>query len=168
MRRTARVEFNVFWNWKPVPAGILKVLARFALFAAPAAGLTAAMAPEQFMSFPRTRPMAWLLVMLLYPLLSVYPQCVIYRAFFFTRYRRLFGGETLLVISAACAFAWTHIVFLNAPALLLSFAGGLLFARTYSQSRSLALSFIEHALYGCAIFTIGLGRFFFHAATHAR
>src|SRR5690348_2033463 len=40
------------------------------------------LAPETLLAFPRERPTIWLLVMFLYPLVSVYPQEIIFRAFF--------------------------------------------------------------------------------------
>ena len=43
-------------------------------------------------------------------------------------------------------------------------AGGWLFARDYARHRSLTLVCLEHAAYGCVIFTVGLGRFFYSGA----
>ena len=40
--------------------------------------------------------------------------------------------------------------------------GGLFFADTYAKTRSLAAVYFEHALYGCYLFTIGLGFYFYH------
>jgi hypothetical protein len=45
-------------------------------------------------------------------------------------------------------------------------SGGLFFARTYLRARSALASTLEHALpehtlYGCWIFTVGLGRHFY-------
>jgi membrane protease YdiL (CAAX protease family) len=54
-----------------------------------------------------------------------------------------------------------HIVFRNWPAILLTCAGGWLFGTTYRRTSSLLLVSVEHALYGCAIFTIGYGNYFF-------
>jgi membrane protease YdiL (CAAX protease family) len=48
----------------------------------------------------------------------------------------------------------------------MTLVGGLLFAHTYWKTRSLLVSAIEHALYGCLLYTIGLGRFFYHGAVH--
>jgi hypothetical protein len=45
--------------------------------------------------------------------------------------------------------------------MILTFFGGYLFAYTYAKTRSLLLVSIEHALYGCLLYTIGLGRFFY-------
>jgi hypothetical protein len=47
------------------------------------------LAPELLFSLIRRSPRLWALVFLLYPLLSVYPQELLYRAFFFHRYRRV-------------------------------------------------------------------------------
>jgi uncharacterized protein len=54
-----------------------------------------------------------------------------------------------------------HILFHNWIALALTFPGGILFALRYCNTRSLAVSSLEHALYGCFLFTIGLGQFFY-------
>ncbi len=94
---------------------------------------------------------------MVYPLLSVYPQNVVYRAFVFHRYRGLFADEAVVIWASAAAFAWAHVIFHNPMALLLTFAGGLIFAQTYRRHRSLLLVSIEHALYGLLVFTIGLG-----------
>lgn len=125
---------------------------------------TALVYPEKLFSFPRENPLVWVLVMLLYPMLSVLPQEIIYRSFFFYRYRALFRNERELVVANAVLFAFCHIIFHNILAVAFTFAGGLLFARTYARTGSLALVTAEHALYGCFIFTIGLGRYFYHAA----
>ncbi|WP_234730087.1 hypothetical protein [Acidocella facilis] len=46
----------------------------------------------------------------------------------------------------------------------LTLAGGWLFARSYAATRSLTFSGVEHALYGCLVFTIGLGQYFYTGA----
>jgi uncharacterized protein len=102
--------------------------------------------------------------MLLYPTLSVYPQGIVYRVFVFERYRPLFGAGWGIVLASAAAFVFVHIVFRNPLALILTFLGGVLFGLRYWQTGSLFVSSFEHALYGCAIFTIGIGRSFYHAA----
>jgi membrane protease YdiL (CAAX protease family) len=102
--------------------------------------------------------------MVLYPVASVYPQGVVYRLFLFERYRGLFGGGWGIVLASAAAFAFMHVVFRNPLAIALTLPAGLLFAARYWQTGSLAVSSLEHALYGCAIFTVGLGRWFYHGA----
>lgn len=120
--------------------------------------------PQLFLSLPRSRPLFWALIMVLYPLLSVWPQEMLYRALLFHRYRRLFLADGPLILASATAFGFAHIIFLNWIAIAMTAAGGLLFARDYARHRSLALTCIEHSLYGCLIFTVGLGRFFYTGA----
>lgn len=124
-------------------------------------GLTLWIKPESLFIFPRTRPLIWIMVMCLYPFLSAYPQEVIYRGFLFHRYRHLFPNEKMMIIISAFAFSFLHIIYDNIPAVLLTLPGGLLFAKTYKESGSIWIAAIEHAIYGLAIFTIGLGHLFY-------
>ena len=119
---------------------------------------------DSLFALVRRAPALWAIIMLLYPLVSVYPQELIYRAFFFHRYRELFPTRWTLIAASAAAFGFMHIVFENALAVVLTLGGGWLFAHTYERSRSLLASAAQHALYGCFIFTIGLGWYFYHGA----
>jgi uncharacterized protein len=116
--------------------------------------------PQGLFQLPRTRTGLWLIIMVAYPLLSAYPQELIFRTFLFHRYRRLLPARALLVVSAV-AFGYAHIVLHNWPSVLLSTIGGVLFASTYARSRSTLLAAIEHAICGCFVFTVGLGGLFY-------
>jgi len=120
--------------------------------------------PDRLFGFPRMRPRLWLIVVCLYPVLSVYPQGIAYRAFVMQRYGELFGCGWKGVVASALAFSFAHITYWNPVAVFLTFAGGLLFAATYVRTRSIILSGIEHALYGNLIFTIGLGHYIYSGA----
>lgn len=111
---------------------------------------------EAFFALPRKHTAVWLLIMIFYPVISVPPQELIYRVFLFHRYRTLLPLPALLLASTV-TFSLAHIVFGNAMAILLTLGGGLLFAYTYYRTRSLAAVSVEHALYGCMVFTVGLG-----------
>jgi len=104
-------------------------------------------------------PYHWLATLFLYPLLSVLPQEIIFRGFFFTRYKSLFKSELLIVLSSL-SFAFSHIVFHNIEAPILALFGGFIFALTYHQKRSLMLVVAEHSLYGLYLYTIGWGAYF--------
>lgn len=118
--------------------------------------------PSRFLYFPNARFDLWLKIMLLYPLVSVTTQEIIYRVFFFHRYGALFGDwRTVAITFNASLFAFSHIIFQSWPSIAISFVGGLLFAYRYDTSRSFWALFIEHSLYGNLIFTVGLGRYFF-------
>ncbi len=177
--------------------------------------------PDLFLNFPRERPALWAFVMVGYPLASVYPQEVIWRAFFFHRYEPLMlrilerlglasmhgndddfeGGESAgaevhavegedrnsgrhrsgaergsgdvtatvaTIILSAVLFGFMHILFKHWIGVVLTLAGGAFFAVSYARYRSLALTWLEHALWGCLVFTAGLGQFFYLGAVAAR
>lgn len=134
-------------------------LARTAAGVAALTLLVALLLPERFLDFPRANTGLWLAVMVGYPLLSVVPQEIVYRSFFFHRYEALFGGATVYV--SAAAFGLAHLLFWNWIAVALTLIGGVLFSWTYERTRSLRLVSLEHALYGQAVFTVGLGEFFY-------
>jgi hypothetical protein len=118
--------------------------------------------PHAFLSFPRFNPRLWLLVMLLYPVLSALPQELVYRTFFFHRYGALFGSRRGLAIALNGAlFGFGHIVMQNLAAVLLSALLGVVLAARYDRHRSLWAAWLEHTLWGQFVFTVGLGRYFF-------
>lgn len=118
--------------------------------------------PNRFLAFPRYAQDVWLLVMVLYPLLSVTTQEIMFRLFFFGRYRALFGSDAqAAIVLNAALFTFAHIAFLNLTTLVISFLGGLLFAWRYENTRSFWAVALEHSLYGNLIFTLGLGRYFY-------
>jgi uncharacterized protein len=119
-------------------------------------------APGLLFNLIKRAPLFWALIMVAYPLLSVYPQELLYRAFFFHRYQPLFGSGWAMLFASALAFGFVHIIFGNRLAVALCVLGGFLFSYTYHVSGSLLLTCLEHAIFGNFIFTVGLGRFFYH------
>ena len=162
LRSTAGFQPQRLWNAQPLAHSLPSVLALFALAAMVATLLVWRLRPQLLFSFPRTRPLFWAAVMLLYPVLSVYPQGIIYRVFFFERYRPLFPGTAALIVASAAAFGFAHIIFRSPWPVVLTFFAGLLFAWRYEATGSLLVSSLEHALWGCFAFTAGLGHLFYH------
>lgn len=161
MRRMPGFSWRRLWNgngW--LPAHRKAAIIRFVLLSAAVMLLARIIAPERLLSFPMQRPWFWLLVMVLYPVLSVMPQEFLLRGFFFRRYAPLFGNSWTMIIASAFAFGFVHVVFHNAVAPLLSFIGGIIIGRSYTQHRSLKWAAVEHAAYGCMVFTVGLGFYF--------
>lgn len=118
--------------------------------------------PERFLLFPLYRPQIWMIVLLLYPLLSVIPQELVYRTFFFHRYGPIFGRHRwVLVLTNGALFGFAHIIFNNWIAVVGSAVVGGIIAYRYWMTRSFWAAWLEHTLYGCLIFTVGLGMFFF-------
>jgi uncharacterized protein len=149
------------WNPRGLAHSWRWMLAIFLLGAAAMTLGVVFLRPELLLSLPRRRPTIWAVVMVGYPLLSVYPQEVIFRTFLMHRYRRLFGEGCGMVAASAVTFAAAHIVMWNWLAIALTLPGGAIFARTYQRSRSTLAAAVEHSLYGCFLFTVGLGWYFF-------
>jgi membrane protease YdiL (CAAX protease family) len=163
--RDPKFDRGSFWNAAPLDRYGWAILGLFTVAAVIGIVLVRRFgAPGLFLNFPRTNPRLWGLVMVLYPLLSVYPQGIVYRVFVFNRYRDLFGPPWAIVLASAFAFTYAHIVFRNWLALILTLLGGILFGIRFLQTHSLFVTSIEHALYGCFLFTVGVGRSFHHAS----
>lgn len=143
-------------------ADLAAMLGTFALLGTTIAYAAYVLYPAGFLSFPRRVPRLWLTIMVLYPLLSVLAQEFVYRTFFFHRYGPLFGrSRWAAIVTNAALFGFAHIIFGNWVAVLGTFLTGLLFAYRYEVTRSLWAVWLEHSLYGCLVFTVGLGRYFF-------
>lgn len=153
------------WNAAAINRHSLKsVLLLFVPLAGALAIFTWFYVPERFFAFPQERPVLWATVMIFYPILSVIPQELIYRAFIFHRYRPILGAGWKIVAVSAVAFGYAHIMMVNWIAVVFSAIGGIIFSYRYLLHRSTALATLEHALYGNFVFTVGLGWFFYHAA----
>ncbi len=103
-------------------------------------------------------------ILIMYPLLSAIPQEFIFCTFFFKRFHRLFPTENEKIIASSLVFAYAHLLYLNPVSPVLSIFAGVIFAQTYSKTRSLALVSIEHSLYGATLFISGLGYYFYSGA----
>lgn len=112
---------------------------------------------ESLFSVVLQKPLLWLAILFAYSIFSVYPQELVYRTFYFQRYKNLFYNTNGLMLINAIVFAMAHLFFKNGLVIILTFLGGLLFAFTYNKSRSTILVTIEHAIYGCWLFTVGMG-----------
>lgn len=127
--------------------------------------------PESFAYFPKNRTLIWVMVLCLYPVLSVFPQEIIYRFYLFEvvagPLQRGGGNKWGTIIVCTLLFSWVHIVYKNAFALWGTVAAGLVLNWVYWDYRDTpGLGWrlvLEHSLYGLIIFTAGLGGFFFLA-----
>lgn len=149
------------WNRAALGREKGRIAATFLVAAIILTALLPALWPEFTLQLLREYPLIWAFVMVLYPVLSVYPQELLYRAFLFHRYKNIFPTERGRIVISAFAFGYLHIIFQNPVAVILTIAGGFLFAWNYSRTKSLLSASLEHALYGCYIFTAGYGAFFY-------
>ncbi len=146
--------FNFFKNWKVILVRFLVISVIFLI-------IVFVFRPESLFNIIKQRPFIWIMIMIFYPLWSAYPQELIYRAYFFYRFKFLIKNEIIFIVFNAVLFSFSHIIFNNWIALSFTFIASILFSFTYLKSNSLMVVFIEHALYGNMIFTIGLGEYFY-------
>jgi membrane protease YdiL (CAAX protease family) len=138
------------------------ILAVFAIGGGIVATYVAEYHPALFLEFPRQRPETYMRIMLLYPLMSVMVQELVYRTFFFHRYGLLVGRAWwLAILLNGVLFGVGHLVIGTPLAVYGTMATGVLFAWRYAMTRSFWAVFIEHTLWGALVFTVGLGRYFF-------
>jgi uncharacterized protein len=153
-----RRELSRGFPWSELVA----ILAVFLVVGGATAALVQQQLPADFLSFPKYRIRLWTMIMVFYPLLSVVPQELVYRTFFFHRYGPLFGNHRWLAVAAnGLLFGFAHIIFGNLLSMVLSTGLGLLLAYRYTETRSFWAVWLEHTLYGQLVFTVGLGRYFF-------
>jgi membrane protease YdiL (CAAX protease family) len=164
LRSDPTFDFSHLTSWNNARRQLLPLLVRNAVLLILLGLAVRLFAPQLLFSLIKRAPYFWLLIMLLYPLLSVYPQELIYRAFFFHRYQPLFGSGFLMILASALAFGFVHIIFGNWLAVTLCILGGLLFSFTYQHTGSLLFTCVDHAIFGNFLFAIGLGRFFYHGS----
>lgn len=146
---------------KPMPVGTLRtILIPFAVGVPIVLAAVAWLLPDHLFNLPRERTKLWSKMLVLYPFTSVLAQEVIFRVFFFHRYAALFPSALAMIVVSAAAFAFSHVIFRNDLALLLTFAGGLLFSWRYWKTGSFTAVWIEHTLWGWLLFTCGLGIYF--------
>lgn len=147
-------------NWKQGRVELGKILIMFGISAIVMLVLIWIIDSSKMFLLLRTNPWLLLMISIFYPLFSVIPQGLAYRSMFFHRYGDLFPGNALKIMSSAAVFAFAHILYKNWMVLALSFLAGLIFGYRYYKTKSLAISVLEHALYGVWLFACGLGYFF--------
>ncbi len=117
--------------------------------------------PTLLFSFPKNNFLLWIIVMIIYPFFSVIPQEIIYRVYFYHRYKKLFSGSLLLLtLLNLFSFSFAHIVFNNPHAILITAIASPIFSYLYINE-SFFTCVLVHSLGGQIIFTLGLGKYFY-------
>lgn len=131
------------------------------LTAAVSFAIVALMVPDAFLVLWRLNPVAWLVVMALYPVLSALPQEILFRPLFFRRYASILPQGTAALFLNAGVFSLAHLLYWNWIVAAMTFAGGLAFAWAYQVKRSFPLAVALHAVAGNILFTVGTGMLFY-------
>ncbi len=113
--------------------------------------------PQLLFKVPKEKPLLWLTILFVYAFLSVIPQELVYRGFFYNRYSLLFNNKNQLAILNVICFSWCHLFLHNLWVMLITAVGGILFLYTYREEKSIFWTVVEHSVYGNLVFTLGLG-----------
>lgn len=153
------------WKWNAVNTkNMKKIIPRWILCCVAMAVFIHLYDPHKMFALVNEKPVFLIFLFIAYPLLSAFPQELIFCSFFFHRYQPFFKSDRARIIASALVFAYAHVLYINWVAPLLSLIAGLIFAETYARTKSLALVTVEHALYGNALFLLGLGWYFWGGA----
>lgn len=115
---------------------------------------------DNLFNLPRANPWIYLAMCLFYPAISAFGQEIIYRTFLSRRYTRILPLGWHFVVASGIAFSFLHIVYYDPVSLILTFIGGLYFARVYQLTRSVLFTSVMHGLFGIMIFGVGMGQYF--------
>ncbi|MEJ8572801.1 CPBP family intramembrane glutamic endopeptidase [Microbaculum marinum] len=149
---------------RPLVPGLLLLTAFVLLTSLVAVGLVTWLRPHALFWLPRHDERLWLLIMVAYPFLSALPQEIVFRALFFARYGGLFPNAGTAIVVNGAVFSLAHLFYWNWPAVILTAAGGVIFAWAYQRRGSFFYAWLMHSIAGQIIFTTGLGMYFYHGA----
>lgn len=114
--------------------------------------------PDELFGVIMNDPGLWVTILFVYSFVSVLPQELIYRTFFFHRYTQLVKNKYFFIFLNAFVFSISHMFLRSWFVLLITFFGGIMFALTYKKTQSTWLVSLEHAVYGLWLFTVGIGQ----------
>jgi uncharacterized protein len=160
LRHDKTFDNSLFNYWQQGKKQIKPVLKLFVISALVMLVIILIVNPSYLFYLIRKKPLFLLVISIFYPVFSVIPQALAYRALFFHRYAHLFPGKWFQIIVSALLFSFGHILYKNYLVLVLTFIGGIIYSYHYLKSKSLIFSILEHSAYGIWLFASGLGMFF--------
>lgn len=137
------------------------ILAFWVLTASTCAAFVFAIDPDRFLIIVKHRPELWIMIMIAYPILSAWPQELIFRSLFFERYQGLFASTSVLLLANGFVFGFAHLFYMNWITISMTAVGGMFMGWAYLRHRSMTLAWVLHSLAGQLIFTVGLGHYFY-------
>lgn len=148
------------WHTQDFRKHALSAMSLFVPLALVMALVTYWLAPDLLFALPNENLELWLITLAIYPIVSVIPQEIIFRTFFFHRYKGILPSKIMRIFVSSSSFALAHLVYGNWVAVILSWFGGGVFGYRYMKSRSTLVVIFEHTLWGSYLFTIGIGFYF--------
>jgi hypothetical protein len=117
--------------------------------------------PERLWFILIHAPQVMIGIAILYPLIQVVPQEIVYRALFYERYGHLFSSRTQAVFANAVLFSFGHLMYWHPVVWIATFVGSFLFSNAYFRPRGFVQTCALHGIAGVAIFASGLGWLFY-------
>jgi len=153
-----KVKFNFKSIFKrPTRAYLIRILVIAVLLIVIGVVIIQFINPQLLFSVVKQKPFVWLAILFVYAFLSVIPQELIYRGFFYSRYYYLFPNKKIFSILNVVCFSWCHVFLGNIWVMVITALAGVFFVYTYEKEKSLLWTVVEHSLYGNLVFTLGLG-----------
>ena len=154
---------------RPQPGWWRGPLLGAAILAFAATAYVLACEPDSAFGLLADRPRLWLAVMILYPLLSVLPQEILFRVCLMDILETTPTGRPhqawISILGSALLFGWAHVIYAGYAAMLSTCLAGLALGWNYHRNRcrpgAIWPLLLEHSLYGQIIFSTGLGHYFY-------
>ena len=160
LRRTSDFKWGELIRWQ-VPRKVILGNAVLIVFAALLMlGYVYFFHRENLFNLPRANIWLFLGLCLFYPVFSAFGQEIIYRTFLSRRYSGILAKEWHFLVASAVTFSFMHIVYYDPVSMILTFMGGLYFARNYQITRSVLFTSVLHGIFGIMMFGVGLGQHF--------
>ena len=160
VRARARAPY-LSMNWPAALPALPGILLRSAVAWLVIFALVQWLYPERLLCLASSAPAFVAAISVAYALVSVLPQEVVFRSYAAWRLDRCGVPFLPAAFLSAAVFGWVHILYGSWLSVLLCFAAGIVFYRTYRKHRSLAAVWLEHSLFGAAIFVLGLDPLFY-------
>ena len=160
LRRSSDFKWGELIRWQVPRKVILGNAMLIALAALFMLGYVYFFHRENLFNLPRANIWLYLGLCLFYPLISAFGQEIIYRTFLSRRYSGILAKEWHFVVASALTFSFMHIIYYDPVSLILTFIGGLYFARNYQLTRSVLFTSVLHGIFGIMMFGVGLGQHF--------
>lgn len=158
--RTTDFSFRELFQWNISRSMLLRNMVILLLCFMLMLGYVLLFERNSLFNLPLANPWIFVAMCFFYPVFSAFGQEVIYRTFLFRRYKLLFPGDWHFVLASGITFSFVHIVYYDPVSMILTFFGGLYFARVYQQTRSVLFTAVLHGLLGIMVFGVGLGQYF--------
>ena len=96
-----------------------------------------------------------ILLFLIYLIFSVIPQEIIFRYYFFIRYKNVFKNKYILITTNSLVFSIFHVIYFDLKIIFITFLGSLIFSINYIKFNSLILVILQHFFFGQILFVLG-------------